>query len=116
MMISFTSIAEKLDTFHRDCAVTVALKISDDSCKMDEDARALFMALYDALPPYTSAIFDDDIHTLIANAHEGLDSRLKQAIKSERERAMEIITQDRMKAFKASVRSSLVIANHSRSI
>lgn len=109
-MSTFAQIAEKLDTFHRDCAITVALKISDDSCKMDEDGRGLFMALYDALPPYQSEIFDENVHTLISRARKALSSDLKQEIKNERERSMQIITQERMKAFKASVKSSLLIA------
>lgn len=113
-MSTFAQIGEKLDTFHRDCAVTVALKISDDSCKMDDEGRGLFMALYDALPQYQSEIFEENIHALIADAREGLSSALKQKIKNERERAMQIITQERMKAFKASVKSSLLIAKLTR--
>lgn len=109
-MNPFSKIADKLDTFQRDCAVTVALKISDDSCKMDDDGRGLFISLHDALPSYKSEIFDENVHTLIAQAREGLTSSLKKEIKKERERAMAIITQDKMKAFKASVRSSLLIA------
>lgn len=49
-------VAHDLELFARDCAVTVALKITDDSCKMDDEQRAVFMSLYDALPPYTSEI------------------------------------------------------------
>ncbi|MDD2829931.1 MAG: hypothetical protein PHW18_10190 [Sulfuricurvum sp.] len=109
-MNSFASIAEKLDTFARDCAVTVALKISDDSCKMDEDGRGLFMALYDALPSYQSELFDESIHTLIHDARIKPTAQLFAQIKKERERSMAIITQDRMKAFKSSVRNSLLIA------
>ena len=111
-MSSFVEIAEKLDTFNRDCAVTVALKISDDSCKMDEDGRGLFMALYDALPSYKSEIFEESVRTLIHDARTTPTAHLYAQVKIERERAMAIITQDRMKAFKASVRSSLVLARH----
>lgn len=113
-MNPFRKIAEGLDTFNRDCAVTVALKISDDSCKMDDDGRGLFISLYEALPSYQSEIFDENVHALIASAREGLNSLLKQEIKRERERAMEIITQEKMKAFKASVRGSLLIAQLTR--
>ncbi len=104
-------VAHDLDTFGRDCAVTVALKITDDSCKMDDEQRALFMALYDALPSHKSEIFDDDVYTLIAEARSTPDAHLFERIKKEREMAMAIITQERMKIFKASVRGSLLIAS-----
>ena len=35
-----TLIASSLDAFEVDCAITVALKITDDSCKMDDEQRA----------------------------------------------------------------------------
>lgn len=104
-------VASDLDTFARDCAVTVALKITDDTCKMDEEQRAVFMALYDALPPYTSQIFkEEDVHALIRDARNTPAAPLYARIKKERERAMAIITQEKMKTFKASVRGSLLIA------
>ena len=103
-------VAGELDLFARDCAVTVALKISDDSCKMDDEQRALFLALYDALSPYESQIFDKNIHNLIAEARNNPIASLYAQIKKERERAMSIITQEKMKIFKASVRGALLIA------
>ncbi|MDD5212743.1 MAG: hypothetical protein PHV62_10040, partial [Sulfuricurvum sp.] len=84
-MNSFASIAEKLDTFARDCAVTVALKISDDSCKMDDYGRGLFISLYNALPPYQSEIFDESVHTLIHNSRTQPTEHLFSQIKKERE-------------------------------
>jgi len=45
-MNPITKIAARLDTFSRDCVVTVALKISDNLDKMDEEQRSIFMALY----------------------------------------------------------------------
>jgi len=60
-----TAVAAGLDGFESDCAITVALKITDDSCKMDAQQRALFMALYDALQQPESELFDADIHALI---------------------------------------------------
>ncbi len=110
-MSTFAKIAEKLDTFGRDCAVTVALKISDDSCKMDDEKRSLFMALYHALPEYKSDIFDTNVRELIDEALESPSAMVYARVKSEREKAMAIITQERMKAFKASVRASLLIAS-----
>lgn len=107
-------VARELDTFARDCAVTVALKITDDSCKMDEEQRAVFMALYDALPLYTSQIFDEEIKTLIHEGRGNPSASLFAHIKKEREMAMAIITQEKMKTFKASVRGSLLIAELTR--
>ncbi len=110
MMNPYEKVAASLDGFARDCAVTVALKISDDSCKMDEEQRAVFMALYDALEPFKSDLFDENIHTLIHTARNAPTASLFAQIKKERERAMAIITQEKMKAFKASVRTALLIA------
>jgi len=42
MMSPIVKVAAALDIFACDCAVTVALKIADDSCKMD-DERPHFM-------------------------------------------------------------------------
>lgn len=111
---AFALVAQKLDTFARDCAVTVALKISDDSCKMDDEQRALFMALYDALPPYESTLFDESVRDLIREARTAPTAMVFARIKTERERAMKEITQERMKGFKASVRGALLIANIAR--
>lgn len=104
-------VAAGLDVFGRDCAITVALKITDDSCKMDDEQRALFMALYDALEPYVSQIFDGSVHALIQEARSTPTASNFGRIKQEREMAMAIITQEKMKAFKASVRAALIIAN-----
>ncbi len=108
-MTPIEKVAADLDTFARDCTVTVALKITDDSCKMDEEQRAVFMALYDALPSHKSAIFDDYVYVLIAEARSAPSASLYARIKKEREMAMAIITQENMKIFKAAVRGSLLI-------
>jgi hypothetical protein len=110
-MTPIEKVAHDLDTFGRDCAVTVALKITDDSCKMDDEQRGLFMALYDALPSHKSEIFDDDVYALIAEGRNSPSAHVYARIKKEREKAMAIITQERMKIFKASVRGSLLIAS-----
>src|SRR5512142_3514307 len=111
-MNPFAQVAEDLDTFARDCAVTVALKITDDSCKMDDEQRALFMSLYDALPPFESAIFYESVHELIREGRNAPTALVFGRIKNERERAMAIITKEKMKTFKATVRGSLIIARH----
>jgi len=109
MMSPIEKVASGLDTFGRDCAVTVALKISDDSCKMDDEQRAVFMSLYDALPSYKSEMFEDDIADVIHRMRTRPEASLFARVKQEREKAMGIITQERMKAFKASVRGKLLI-------
>lgn len=111
-MSPIAKVAGDLDVFGRDCAVTVALKIADDSCKMDAEQRALFVDLYNALPPYKSALFESGIHELIAQVRLSPTPILLERVKKERERAMAIITQEKMKLFKASVRGSLLIAQH----
>lgn len=110
MKTAIESIARNLDPFERDCATTVALKISDDSCKMDDAQRGLFMDLYDAMTPYLSDLFASDIHDVIRNARTTPSAMVYARIKYERERAMETIRQDRMKAFKASIRARIAIA------
>jgi hypothetical protein len=109
-MNPINKVAARLDTFSRDCAVTVALKISDDSCKMDEEQRSVFMALYDALESFESELFDESVYTLIHTARHSPTATVFAQIKKEREMAMAIITQEKMKAFKASVRAALLIA------
>ena len=111
-MTPIAKVAGDLDVFSRDCAVTVALKIADDSCKMDEEQRTVFVDLYNALSPYESAIFDKDIHELITQVRLSPTPILLERVKQEREIAMTIITQEKMKLFKASVRGSLLIAQH----
>lgn len=106
--------AASFSPFECDCATTVALKISDDSCKMDDEQRAIFMALYDALPPYQSDIFTSDIHDVITAIRSAPDAMLFARVKKERENAMAIITQERMKAFKASSRGKILIHTASK--
>lgn len=109
-MNPINKVARRLDPFSRDCAVTVALKISDDSCKMDEEQRSVFMALYDALEFFESELFDENVYSLIHTARNSPTATIFAQIKKEREMAMAIITQEKMKAFKASVRTALLIA------
>ena len=98
------AIAAALDPFETGCAVTVALKISDDTCKMGEEQRALFMALYDALPEKSCDLFEDDVSDLITSAREERTEAIVAKIKPLREFAMDKITRPKMKAFKADIR------------
>ena len=102
-------IAVSLDTFDTDCAITVALKITDDTCKMDEEQRALFMALYDALPSRKTELFDDSVFDLIALGRTTPSASVYAAIKPLRQMAMDAITRPKMKSFKASIRKKMLV-------
>jgi len=101
------SVAEALDNFERFCCMTVALKIADDSCKMDISEKDLFMALYDALPKRADDIFDSKIVNIIAEALNTPSAQIYAEIKGYREEAMDVITRPKMKAFKAAIRQRL---------
>jgi hypothetical protein len=99
-----SAVAKELSDFERDCAITVALKITDDSCKMDEEQRALFMALYDALPEQSSDLFSPTVFSLIEIGRNDPSAFIFSEIKQLREMAMDDITRPKMKSFKAEVR------------
>jgi len=100
-------IAADLDTFNIDCAITLALKITDDSCKMDAQQRALFMELYDALDAPKSSLFDHSVHALIDIGRRDASSFIFAEIKTLREMGMKKIGKEHMKNFKAMVRRLL---------
>ena len=100
-------IAAGLDSFHRDCAITVALKISDESCKMDAFEKSVFLTLHKALPNQNSVMFDSSVFALIERAESRPSAQIFAEIKQLREAAMEAITRPKMKAFKAHVRDLL---------
>jgi hypothetical protein len=100
-------IALTLEPFHIDCAITVALKIADDSCKMDKEGRALFMMLYDALPEKKSSYFDNTVFELIDMGRHEANATIADEIRPLREEAMQMITRPHMKDFKTMVRRRL---------
>ncbi len=102
-----SQVAAALDPFEVDCAITVALKITDDSCKMDELQRALFMALYDLIPVPDTHLFDDTVFSLIDIGRKNPSSFVFSEIRQLREMAMDTITRPKMKAFKAAIRKRL---------
>jgi hypothetical protein len=101
------AVAATLDLFETDCAITVALKITDDSCKMDDEQRALFMTLYDHLPDRQTTIFDETVFHLIEIGRNNPSAFIFSEIRELREMAMEKITRPKMKAFKASIRKKI---------
>lgn len=85
------------------------MKIADDSCKMDDEQRALFMALYDRLPDYESNLFDPTVHDIITIGRNDPTAFVFAEIRQLRETAMDAITRPTMKAFKANVRKRLLV-------
>lgn len=102
------SVASNLNEFEKYCAITVALKIADDSCKMDDYEKSLFMALFDALPTKYTDLFDSSVFDIIFLARNNPSAQTYSQIKKLREAAMDVITRPKMKAFKAAVRDRLV--------
>ena len=100
-------IAASLNAEQNECAITLALKIADDSCKMDDYERSVFMKLYDALPEYRSDFFDDTVFELIAEARTNPSARIFGTIKPLREAGMAHLGRPAMKAYKAAVREAL---------
>jgi len=102
-------LANELTPFYQDCAITVALKIADDSCKMDAYEKSLFVALYDAITRKQSDFFDATVFDTISSARETPSAQIFSQVKSLREDAMEMITRPKMKAFKAFIRQELSV-------
>jgi hypothetical protein len=102
------SLANSLSDFERDCAITVALKIVDDTCKMDEYEKDIFMRLYDAIESKQSSYFAPTVFELIEQARKAPSAQIYAAIKTLRQDAMDKITRPKMKAFKAGLRSALL--------
>lgn len=100
-------VAKKLGDFEKSCAITVALKISDDSCKMDFYEKSVFMGLYESLIKGPTDFFSSEVFELIDRAREKPDAKIFAEVKVLRESAMDMITRPKMKAFKASIRARI---------
>jgi len=101
-------VAKNLSAFERDCCITVALKIADDSCKMDEYEKSVFMSLFDALETKESDFFLTDVFDVVKLGRNSPSAKVYADIKKLRESAMDMITRPKMKAFKASIRAKLL--------
>lgn len=102
-----SDIALSFDATQKAYAITLALKITDDSCKMDDYERSVFMKLYDALPDYCSDLFDDTVPQLIEIARTDPTAYVFGEIRLLRKKGMDILGRAGMKAFKAEVRRQL---------
>jgi hypothetical protein len=100
-------LAASLDAMQNECMITLALKITDDTCKMDDYEQHVFMMLYDALPCYESTFFEDDVFEIIREGRTAPTAQVFAAIKPLRQAGMDYITRPNMKAFKAFVREKL---------
>jgi len=101
------AIASELDAMQNECLITLALKITDDSCKMDDYERSVFMKLYDALEEYQSGFFEPEVFDVIAQGRAAPTAMIFAKIKPLRQAGMDYVTRDNMKAFKAWVRERL---------
>lgn len=100
-------VAGGMTPFECDCAITVALKVTDESCKMDAYEKHVFMLLYDAMGKEETAFFESDIFKIIQEGRSKPSAQIYSKIKQRREAAMDFITRPKMKAFKASIRERL---------
>jgi len=91
----------------KECMITLALKIVDDSCKMDDYERGVFMQVYDAMQDHHSDFFESDIFALIEETRHTPTAMLFAKIKPFRQAGMEYIGRPGMKSFKAYVRQKL---------
>lgn len=103
------AVAASLSVPYHECLVTLALKITDDSCKMDDYERAVFMRLYDALPAYAGTLFDASAAELIAIGRSDPSAFVFGEIRKLRTHGMDTLGRDAMKAFKAEMRRLLSI-------
>ena len=101
------AVAAGLKPIENECLITLALKITDDSCKMDAYERSVFMALYDALPHYGSTFFAPEVFDIIAEGRRHPSAQIFAKIRPLRQAGMDHLTRDVMKAFKAEVRRQL---------
>ncbi len=100
-------IARSLDAMQKECMFTLALKIVDDTCKMDEYERSVFMQLFDAMSSYESEFFEPLVFTLISEGRSNPTAQIYAQIKPHRKAGMDYIGRPNMKAFKAYVRECL---------
>ncbi len=97
-------VERELSVADVDCTVAVALKIIDKKCQMDEDSKALFMQLYDAIEGKQSKLFDQNIFLLISQAREKPCLEVLDIIHQKRLYVMDQLNKSVMKAYKRKVR------------
>ncbi|MBS0371293.1 MAG: hypothetical protein JSS57_19090 [Proteobacteria bacterium] len=93
-----------------DCTTTVMLKILDGKCKMNPQEKEIIAVIYDVVKDRPGHILDDTDHRLIALARQGMDDALVERIYEQRLIAETMISRPVMKAYKAMLRASGVLA------
>lgn len=93
-----------------DCTTTVMLKILDGKCKMNPQEKEIIAVIYDVVKDRPGHILDDTDHRLIARARQGTDDDLVERIYEQRLLAETMISRPVMKAYKAMLRTSGVLA------
>jgi hypothetical protein len=101
------AIAATLEPMQKECLITLALKITDDTCKMDDYERSVFMKLYDTFEIIESAFFAPEVFALITEGRTNPSAQVFGKIGPLRKAGMDYIGQPNMKAFKAAVRAKL---------
>ncbi len=89
-----------------DCVIAVMLKILDGKCRMDATEKPIMVALYRGLQQRNGACLGADMHTLIAEAGDTPDERMRLRIYEQRVLAETRISRPVMKAFKARLRQT----------
>jgi hypothetical protein len=99
--------ATPLEPVHLDCVAAIMLKILDGKCKMGEAEKAALTAVYDVARERPGLSLGDEVHTLIAQARQGTNPALVEAVHAWRVRAETEIPKPVMKDFKHMLRTSL---------
>lgn len=99
--------ATPLEPAHLDCVAAIMLKILDGKCKMGEAEKAALTAVYDEVRTRPGLSLGDEVHALIAQARQGTNPALADAVHAWRVRAETEIPKPVMKDFKHMLRTSL---------
>ncbi|MBW8328194.1 MAG: hypothetical protein K0M48_03260 [Thiobacillus sp.] len=99
--------ATPLEPAHLDCVTAIMLKILDGKCKMGEAEKTALTAVYDVIRERPGQGLGDEVHALIAQARQGTDGALAEAIHMWRLHAETQIPKPVMKGFKQLLRTSL---------
>jgi hypothetical protein len=97
----------RLEPAHLDCVTAIMLKILDGKCRMGDAEKIALAAVYDVVSKRAGQDLGDEVHALIAQARQGTDSTLAEAIHAWRVRAETGIPKPVMKGFKQLLRTSL---------
>jgi hypothetical protein len=96
-----------LEPIHLDCITAIMLKILDGKCKMGAAESTALTAVYVVVQERPGQSLGDEVHALIAQARQGMDSATAASIHTWRVRAETRIPKPVMKSFKQLLRTSL---------